>query len=55
MPRYEYRCADCGEEFERPEHIDEHEQAPPPACPQCGGKDVRQVFSPFFAKTSRKS
>ncbi|HUG39929.1 MAG TPA: zinc ribbon domain-containing protein [Longimicrobiales bacterium] len=54
MPMYEYRCGDCGEEFERPEHMEAHETAHP-ACPRCGGKNVQQVFSSFFAKTSRKS
>jgi hypothetical protein len=27
----------------------------PPQCPRCQGVNVEQVFSPFFAKTSRKS
>jgi putative FmdB family regulatory protein len=54
MPRYEYRCADCEEEFERPEHMDEHERSRP-TCPRCGGKNVRQMFTSFYAKTSKKS
>jgi putative FmdB family regulatory protein len=54
MPRYQYRCQKCQEEFERPEHMDEHEKAHP-KCPSCGSKKVEQVFTAFFAKTSRKS
>lgn len=54
MPTYEYRCTKCGEQFEQPEHIEEHEKSHP-KCPSCGGKKVTQVFSSFFAKTSRKS
>ena len=54
MPTYEYRCEDCGETFERPEHIDEHADSHP-ECPKCGSSRVQQVFSSFFAKTSRKS
>lgn len=54
MPRYQYHCDDCQNEFERPEHMDDHERAHP-ACPECGSKNVRQVFTSFFAKTSRKS
>ncbi|NIP77866.1 MAG: zinc ribbon domain-containing protein [Gemmatimonadetes bacterium] len=54
MPRYQYRCQDCEKEFERPEHIAEHETARP-TCPECGSDRVQQVFTSFFAKTSRKS
>jgi putative FmdB family regulatory protein len=59
MPMYEYRCLDCGEEWERAELIAEHEEAvrvsAAPACPRCHGTQVEQVFSRFFAKTGRKS
>ena len=54
MPTYEYHCLECDEVFERPEHIREHGDAHP-ACPSCGSKKVEQVFSSFFAKTSKKS
>lgn len=60
MPVYEYRCMDCGETWERTEHIEEHDEvahhavAPPP-CPGCKGNRVEQVFSAFFAKTAKKS
>ena len=54
MPTYEYRCLDCGKTFEVVEHIEEHQQAHRP-CPECGGAHVEQVFSPFFAKTGKKS
>ncbi len=54
MPRYQYRCEACEHEFERPERIEEHETAHP-TCPECGSDEVRQVFTSFFAKTSRKS
>jgi putative FmdB family regulatory protein len=60
MPTYEYRCLDCHEVWERTENMAEHEQVAgrdvaPPQCPRCQGVNVEQVFSPFFAKTSRKS
>lgn len=54
MPIYEYRCLECEERFERPEHIEEHSTADP-KCPSCGSSKVEQVYSAFFAKTSRKS
>jgi putative FmdB family regulatory protein len=56
MPIYEYRCTVCGKRFSRQESIAEHgRQASPPACPECGAQAVEPVFSPFFAKTVRKS
>ncbi|MGH7672726.1 MAG: FmdB family zinc ribbon protein [Gemmatimonadales bacterium] len=57
MPIYEYRCTVCGERFSRPESIQEHgaERRLSPPCPKCDAQAVEPVFSPFFAKTVRKS
>lgn len=60
MPMYEYRCMECGEIWERTEHIEEHDEvahhtAAPPRCPRCESARVEQVFSAFFAQTARKS
>lgn len=54
MPIYEYRCTECHTRFSQQEGIDEHGRELP-ACPQCKSQAVEQVFSPFFAKTVRKS
>ncbi len=54
MPIYEYRCRQCGELFDRDEHLSEHESAHP-QCPKCNSEDVERVLTPFFAKTSKKS
>ncbi len=54
MPIYEYRCTKCRERFSRQEGIEEHGRRRP-ACPKCKSRAVEQVFSPFFAKTVRKS
>ena len=54
MAVYEYRCAACGEVFQRSEHMSEH-AGPPPHCPKCESADVRQRFAPVFARTSKKS
>ena len=40
MPTYEYRCDDCGHEFERQQKMSD---APVKKCPQCG-KRVRRVI-----------
>lgn len=54
MPTYEYRCKGCGEKFEQVQSVAEHGKAKP-RCPKCGSEQVKSVFSPFYAKTSRKS
>ena len=56
MPIYEYACTKCHERFARHESIGEHgESRHRPECPKCGSRAVEPVFSPFFAKTVRKS
>src|SRR5881296_796433 len=54
MPIYEYRCTKCRKRFSQQEGIEEHGRRRP-ACPHCKSRAVEQVFSPFFAKTVRKS
>ncbi|MEK6813312.1 MAG: zinc ribbon domain-containing protein [Nitrospirota bacterium] len=54
MPNYEYECGKCKKTFAVILSLKEHETAKV-ACPHCGGKDVKQLFSAFFAKTDRKS
>jgi putative FmdB family regulatory protein len=54
MPTYEYRCLECDEIFERSTKMADLDTTQP-ACPRCGSEKVEQVFSAFFAKTSRKS
>jgi putative FmdB family regulatory protein len=54
MPTYQYRCAKCGEVFERTERLQEHGQSHP-ECPKCASRKVETQPAAFFAKTSRKS
>jgi putative FmdB family regulatory protein len=54
MPTYEYRCTKCRKHFSQQEGIEQHGRRRP-ACPKCKSRAVEQVFSPFFAKTIRKS
>ena len=42
MPIYEYRCPDCGHEFEQLQRISED---PVKDCPECGKHDVRKLVS----------
>jgi putative FmdB family regulatory protein len=54
MPTYEYRCRDCQHEFHRVEALSKHGPKAP-NCPKCKSKNVQQVLSPFYAKTSHKA
>lgn len=42
MPLYDYRCRDCGHEFEIQQALSDDTLT---VCPECGG-DLRKVFSP---------
>jgi putative FmdB family regulatory protein len=54
MPTYAYRCAQCGETFEKVETISEH-GATKPQCPKCGSDNVASVPTTFVAVTGKKS
>ncbi len=54
MPTYEYRCEKCEKDFSVIMRIEEHDKGGP-ACPECKGTSVVQQYTPFFAKTSKKS
>ena len=46
MPIYEYRCDDCGKQFEKLVRA----SAPKVACPGCGGEKLEQQYSTFSAQ-----
>ena len=54
MPTYDYQCEKCGKHFSRVEAISTHGRRIPP-CPKCKSGKVARVFSPFYAKTVKKS
>ena len=57
MPTYEFECRDCQERFDVIVLITEHAKLKeqPPACPQCGKSDNRQLASLFNCKTASAS
>jgi putative FmdB family regulatory protein len=54
MPVYEFECKKCRKVFEVGMSIVEVMEKNV-VCPDCGEKDVVQLFSSFSAVTSRKS
>jgi putative FmdB family regulatory protein len=54
MATYEYECRDCGHEFVVLESLAQHGRKRP-TCPRCRSASVERVFTPFYAKTIRKS
>jgi putative FmdB family regulatory protein len=40
MPTYEYRCPECGTDFEKFQKMSDEPGAP---CPQCGAKAERRI------------
>ena len=50
MPLYEYRCQECGEQFEKlVRFITSTSEI---ECPKCGGQKVEKRISTFSARTS---
>jgi putative FmdB family regulatory protein len=43
MPLYEYRCKDCGTEFEKRLSFSEADQLPP--CPECASAHTQKKLS----------
>ncbi|HID62318.1 MAG TPA: zinc ribbon domain-containing protein [Anaerolineae bacterium] len=50
MPIYEYRCQECGKEFEK--LVRSFSSASDIECPHCGGKKVKKAFSLFGTRSS---
>jgi len=47
MPIYEYRCEDCGTQFEK--LVRRMSETPDVECPSCGERHVKQELSVFSA------
>jgi putative FmdB family regulatory protein len=52
MPFYEYKCDECGKEYEELVPM-QAKEAPP--CPACGSKQVERKISLFGSMGSGKS
>lgn len=49
MPIFEFRCQDCGCEFEKLVRADEKAE-----CPECGCSSPKRLFSVFGVKSGGK-
>ncbi len=56
MAIYEFECQDCGKRFDLTMAISEHDRVKeqPPACPDCGKRETRQLASTFSCKAPSK-
>ena len=54
MPMYDYRCEACGKQSLLYLTLAEHESGKI-TCPACGSAKMEQIYSPFYAHTSKKS
>lgn len=51
VPTYDFRCAKCGHEFSKKIPWEEKGQV---TCPQCGSKELKEVFG-FYGIFSKGS
>jgi len=54
MPTYDYRCENCAKMFSVTMSMAQHDKGDI-ACPDCKENKVVQLYSVFYAKTSKKS
>ncbi|MCL5237375.1 MAG: zinc ribbon domain-containing protein [Nitrospirae bacterium] len=54
MPTYDFKCQKCDGTFSKVMSVSEKETRKV-KCPECKSVKVKQVYSGFIAKTSRKS
>jgi putative FmdB family regulatory protein len=52
MPIYEYKCVECGEEFDAYKKISENKEKE--TCPSCGGESLKLGISLFRTSTGGK-
>lgn len=52
MPIYEYRCNQCGHQFEK---LIQNQNDLPDKCPECGAEGLKKLFSTFSAGAAASS
>ena len=54
MPIYEFKCNDCGNQFDIIESVQEHDQHKE-KCPKCKSINIERVLGGVSVQTSKKS
>lgn len=49
---YVFRCRSCRHEFEITASVAEYEARQAPACPRCGRRGARRVFTPVLVMSA---
>ena len=52
---YVFQCRSCKQEFEITATVAEYESRRDPACPRCGRKETRRVFTPILVMSATKA
>ena len=55
MPRYDYRCDDCGHAFEVRLSMSEYSEGNKPDCPSCGSEKAERTFSSVGVLTGSRA
>lgn len=55
MPVYEFKCEDCGRQFDLVASLAEFDAGLKPTCPKCAGRKCRQLIGRVTLLTSSKS
>ena len=54
MPIYEFKCNNCGHDFDIVESLQEHDKHKE-NCPKCKSEDIERVLGTVSVQTSKKS
>jgi len=55
MPTYDYRCSQCGNEFEKFLTISRRHEPSEQPCDKCGGEIIMKPATPLFAYDNIKT
>ena len=55
MPRYDYRCDDCGHAFEVRMSMSEYSEGNKPECPSCHSANTERTFSSVGVLTGSRA
>lgn len=54
MPIYDFKCNDCGHEFDILESVSEHDEHKE-KCPKCKSENIERILVAVSVQTAKKS